>query len=158
MTPSDRPVLLVSACLLGFECNHLGRSNRSAPVVALGDEYDLVPTCPEVAGGLPVPRVEAERQPGGGVRTRAGEDVTAAYEAGAAAAVEAAAGHGATGAVLKARSPSCGCHEIYDGTFSRTRVAGEGVTAEALRVAGLEVVSEDDVAAGRRPGPPRSGG
>lgn len=144
-------MLLVSACLLGVPCNHLGRSNRVAAVLALGDDYELVPVCPEVAGGLPVPRVEAERQPGGGVRTRTGEDVTAAYEAGADRAVEAAGRHGATGAVLKARSPSCGCHEIYDGTFSRTRVAGEGVTAEALRVAGLEVMSEDDVEAGVRP-------
>jgi uncharacterized protein YbbK (DUF523 family) len=53
--------------------------------------------------------------------------------------------------VFKARSPSCGCHEIYDGTFTRTRVAGEGVTARALRQAGIPVCSEDDVAAGHPP-------
>ena len=63
-------------------------------------------------------------------------------------AVRLAAATGAAAAVLKARSPSCGCRQIYDGTFTRTRVDGEGVTAEALRRAGLEVVSEEDVAAG----------
>nr|MDQ3757046.1 DUF523 domain-containing protein [Actinomycetota bacterium] len=56
---------------------------------------------------------------------------------------------GASEAVLKARSPSCGCREVYDGTFSRQRVPGEGVTAAALRAAGVRVRSEEDVAAGR---------
>ena len=74
-----------------------------------------------------------------------GDDVTAAYARGAQAAVELAHATGARRAVLKARSPSCGSAQIYDGTFSRTLHAGEGVTAAALRAAGVEVVSEDDV-------------
>jgi uncharacterized protein YbbK (DUF523 family) len=87
------------------------------------------------------------------VVTAGGEDVTAAYERGAAATVRLAAAVGAREAVLKARSPSCGCHEVYDGTFTRTRVAGEGVTARALREAGVAVRSEEDVAAAAgRPG------
>src|SRR5690606_34189743 len=108
----------------------------------------LVPVCPEVAGGLPTPRPAAEIQPSGRVCTAAGADVTDAYERGAAQAVRLAAATGAAGAVLKARSPSCGCHEVYDGTFTRTRVPGEGVTARALRRAGVPVWSEEDVAAG----------
>jgi uncharacterized protein YbbK (DUF523 family) len=73
-----------------------------------------------------------------------GDDVTAAYERGAAAAVAVARAAGATEAILKARSPSCGCAQVYDGTFTRTLRAGEGVTARALREAGFAVTSEED--------------
>jgi uncharacterized protein YbbK (DUF523 family) len=74
-----------------------------------------------------------------------GDDVTDAYERGAQAAVELALAVGAKRAVLKARSPSCGAHELYDGSFSRTLHPGEGVTAEALCAAGIEVLSEEDL-------------
>lgn len=140
-----RPAILVSACLLGVRCNHLGRASPSAAVARLGLDADLVPICPEVAGGLSVPRPAAERQPDGTVRTASGDDVTEAYRRGAARAVEAARAFGAERAVLKARSPSCGCREIYDGRFTRTRVAGEGVTVAALRLASVPVCSDEDV-------------
>jgi uncharacterized protein YbbK (DUF523 family) len=71
--------------------------------------------------------------------------VTEWYERGAQHAVRVAEAVGATRAVLKARSPSCGCHEIYDGSFTRTLIDGDGVTAAALRAAGLDVVSEEDL-------------
>lgn len=138
--------MLVSACLLGVACNHLGRANRSEAVVALAANHRLIPVCPEVAGGLPTPRPAAEVQGDGSVRTEAGDDVSLAYRRGAAAAVALARAAGARDAVLKARSPSCGCHEVYDGTFTRQRVPGEGVTAAALRQAGIDVRSEEDVA------------
>lgn len=105
-----------------------------------------MPVCPEVAGGLPTPRPPAEIQADGRVVTVDGEDVTGFYARGAAHAVEVARAVGASEAVLKARSPSCGCHEVYDGSFSRRRVAGEGVTAAALRRAGVALRSEEDVA------------
>jgi uncharacterized protein YbbK (DUF523 family) len=147
--------LLVSACLLGVRCNHLGEASTSAAVVSLGRRHRLVAVCPETAGGLPTPRPAAEMQLDGAVRTEAGADVTDAYRRGAAQAVRLAAAAGASAAVLKARSPSCGCHEIYDGSFTRTRVPGEGVTARALREAGVAVWSEDDVEAGQDPTPKR---
>lgn len=143
--PRPRPPLLVSACLLGTCCNHEGRHSQRPAVEALAGEYTLVPICPEVVGGLPTPRVAAEIV-GDRVVTADGEDVTAAYERGARAAVELASAVGARRAVLKARSPSCGAHAVYDGTFSRTLRDGEGVTAAALRAAGIEVASEEDVA------------
>jgi uncharacterized protein YbbK (DUF523 family) len=146
-----RPAIVVSACLLGVRCNHEGAGNRSRAVEALAQSYELVPICPEVAGGLPTPRAAAEVQPDGRVATEAGDDVTWAYERGAAAAVALARAVGASEAVLKARSPSCGCHEVYDGSFSRRRVPGEGVTARALRAAGVAVRSEEDVAAAHPP-------
>ena len=105
-----------------------------------------MPVCPETAGGLPTPAAGrgalGVRRPGAHV---VGADVTDAYERGADHAVRLARATGATGAVLKARSPSCGCHEVYDGSFTRTRVAGEGVTAERLRLEGLEVRSEEEL-------------
>ncbi len=145
VAPLGSPAVLVSACLIGVRCNHLGAASTSQAVVALGRTHRLIPVCPETVGGLPTPRTAAERQPDGSIRTADGTDVTEAYRRGARHAVHLAAVTGATRAVLKARSPSCGCHEIYDGTFTRTRVAGLGVTAEALRDAGVDVVSEEDI-------------
>ncbi len=148
MTASDsrRPAVLVSACLLGVRCNHVGKASHSQAVSELSSDHRLVPICPEVVGGLPTPRPPAELHPDGSVRSEGGEDLTDAYRRGAAAAVALAGAIDAEEAVLKARSPSCGCHEVYDGTFTRTRVPGEGVTARALREAGLRVRSEEDLA------------
>ncbi|HLI54617.1 MAG TPA: DUF523 domain-containing protein [Acidimicrobiales bacterium] len=139
------PAVVVSACLLGVECNHRGRGNRSEAVAALAGKYRLIPVCPEVAGGLPTPRPAAERRSDGKVLTADGEDLTEHYERGAEQAVRLARASGAGMAVLKARSPSCGCHEIYDGSHRGVLVKGEGVAAEALRAAGVQVVSEEDL-------------
>jgi uncharacterized protein YbbK (DUF523 family) len=123
-------------------CNHEGRGNPAAAVTALAADFRLVPVCPEALGGLPTPRPAAEIQPDGSVRTADGTDVSAAYRRGAGAAVALATAVGASTAVLKARSPSCGGEEVYDGTFTRSRVPGRGVTAAALVDAGITVVSE----------------
>ena len=136
---------MVSACLVGVACNHRGGSSPSPAVTRLALDRPLIPVCPEVAGGLPVPRPAAERHADGAVRTADGADVTAFYERGAAVAVAVARAAGANEAVLKARSPSCGCRQVYDGTFSRTLVAGEGVAAAALRAAGLTVRSDEEL-------------
>ena len=134
----------MSACLLGTRCNHEAGHSRRPAIEALAATHRLVPICPEVCGGLPTPRPAAERD-GTRVLTADGDDLTAEYTRGARAAVELANAVGARRAVLKARSPSCGSAQIYDGTFSRTLRAGEGVTAAALRAAGIDVVSEDDL-------------
>ncbi len=143
-----RRAVVVSACLVGVRCDHRGEAHASEAVVALGDRYRLIPVCPESAGGLPTPRSAAEIQPDGRVVDVEGVDVTDAFRRGAEQAVRLAVASRASVAVLKARSPSCGCHEVYDGTFSRTRVEGRGITARACVDAGLTVVDEDDVAAG----------
>jgi len=152
--PADRgsPALLVSACLLGRLCNHRGGASPRPAVEALADGFRLLPVCPEVEGGLPVPRPAAEITVDGNVRTVDGDDVTAQYRAGAEVAVSLARTNDVVGAVLKARSPSCGSAEVYDGTFTRELVPGEGLTAKALRAAGYEVMSEEDVSEGRIPG------
>jgi uncharacterized protein YbbK (DUF523 family) len=148
MTPKrgDAPAILVSACLLGTACNHEGGHSRRPAVEALASAHRLVPICPEVCGGLSTPRPAAEIR-GERVVNVDGVDVTDAYERGAQAAVELARAVGARRAVLKARSPSCGSAQVYDGSFSCTLRGGEGITTAALRAAGVEVLSEEDLQA-----------
>lgn len=141
----DDPAVLVSACLLGVACNHIAEGRPVPAVAALAATRRVIPVCPEVAGGLPTPRPAAELGADGRVTTASGEDVTGFYERGAVHAVAVARAAGVVRAVLKARSPSCGCHEIYDGTHRRVLVSGEGVTAAALRRSGIEVISEEDL-------------
>jgi uncharacterized protein YbbK (DUF523 family) len=140
-----RPSILVSACLLGVRCTHRGEAKTSSAVARLHENARLIPVCPEVAGGLPTPRPPAEVCDDGVVRTAAGEDVTAFYRRGADHAVSLARAATVTHAVLKARSPSCGCHEIYDGSHSGVLVEGRGLTAAALVEAGFVVLSEEDL-------------
>jgi uncharacterized protein YbbK (DUF523 family) len=152
--------LLVSACLLGL-CTRLdGRHNLRLPVLALAERFCLVPVCPEQLGGLATPRGPAEIQDGAGaevlrgsarVVTAEGADVTDAFLRGARAVGEVARLTGATRAVLKARSPSCGVGETYDGSFSRQLRRGSGVTAQALAESGVELWTEEDVCDGRGP-------
>ena len=141
--PPGAPIL-VSACLLGEPCRYDGRANACADIQALARRYVLHPICPESAGGLPTPRPPAERQ-GKAVRTADGRDVTAAYEKGAACAVAMVEAYHIKLAILKAKSPSCGSGQIYDGSFSRTLIAGQGVAAEALQKVGVFVLTEQDI-------------
>jgi uncharacterized protein YbbK (DUF523 family) len=143
---ADRPVILVSACLLGVACNHRGQASPNSDVMALQTSARLVAVCPEVVGGLPTPRPAAERGLDGRVRTAEGSDVTSLYERGATHAVGLARAVEATRAIMKARSPSCGCGRIYDGTHQRVLRDGDGVTVEALRKAGIEVISDEELA------------
>jgi uncharacterized protein YbbK (DUF523 family) len=108
----------------------------------LVDEFRVIGVCPETMGGLSTPRPAAQRNTNGRVVASDGSDVTDAYARGAAATVELARTTGARQAVLKARSPSCGCHQIY---VDDQLVDGEGVTAQALREAGLDLRSEEDL-------------
>lgn len=137
----------VSACLLGEPCRYDGASKPCEAILVLRDECTFVPVCPEVAGGLPTPRVPSEIVVTEGVRrvmNAQGEDVTAAFERGARQCVDEARERGCTAAILKAKSPSCGSGVVYDGTFSGALAQGWGVAAELFRAEGFLVVSEDD--------------
>ncbi len=136
--------LLVSACLLGRPCRYDGGSNLIPEVEALGQRYELIPICPEHLGGLPTPRTPSERV-GTRVLSKAGADVTAAFHTGAELTLEAAVMHGVGKALLKERSPSCGCTCIYDGTFTGQVVPGQGVTAERLAKHGIRLYSEGQI-------------
>ncbi len=149
-TPSrlspEMEALLISACLLGVNCKYSGGSNALPEELleALRKKYRLLPVCPEVAGGLPVPRLPAERR-GERVVNRSGEDVTARYRSGARCALAIAEKQGCRTALLKERSPSCGSGEIYDGSFTAALVPGWGTAAEELRCAGIKVLGESRI-------------
>lgn len=135
--------ILVSACLLGVPCRYDGKSVPCEGVIRLKERAQLVPVCPEQLGGLATPRTPAERR-GESVVTRDGKDVTAQYRRGAQEALRLARLFGCVKAILKSRSPSCGCGLIYDGSFSGKLIPGEGVTAQLLRENGVEVCGEMD--------------
>lgn len=141
---AEKEKLLVSACLLGTPCRYDGRMKKSDAVCALAERYELVPVCPEEAGGLPTPRTPSERRDGR-VFMRDGRDVTEEYRRGAEHALEVFRCAGCCAAVLKARSPACGCGAVYDGTFSGTLVPGDGVAAELLRANGVRVLTEEEL-------------
>jgi len=136
--------ILISACLLGDKTKYDGGDNYWPFVEKLKEKYDLIPFCPEVSGGLPVPRVPSEIQPNGSVLSKTGKDVSASFALGAKKAYEAARLFGVVAAILKDGSPSCGSRYVYDGTFSGTRVAGLGVTARRLIASGIKVYSSED--------------
>ena len=135
--------ILVSECLLGIRCKYSGGANPCLAVIQAvkAGRHRLIPVCPECLGGLAIPRQPSERV-GDRVLSRTGEDVTAQYERGAQAALALAKLYGCTAAILKERSPSCGCGAVYDGTFTGTVIPGDGVTAQLLKANGIQVVGE----------------
>jgi uncharacterized protein YbbK (DUF523 family) len=148
--------VLVSSCLLGEPVRYHGGDARLASGILdrWRAEGRLVPTCPEAAGGLPVPRPPAEMVGGDGrsvlkgeahVRDRTGADVTQAFAQGARSALEAGVVGGARLAILKDGSPSCGTTFVYDGTFRGQRSQGLGVTAALLEQAGIRVFNERQI-------------
>jgi uncharacterized protein YbbK (DUF523 family) len=150
--------ILVSACLLGEPVRYHGGDAvcRHAILLRWRDEGRLVPICPEVWGGLPVPRPAAEIRGGGGgavldglgrVVDQGGRDVTDLFLKGARLALEAAEREGVRLAILKDKSPSCGSRTVYDGTFSGTFRPGSGVTAALLERHGIRVFTEAEIPA-----------
>ena len=141
--------ILISACLLGVNCRYDGGNSRDDEAIKHKQNAELIPVCPEEAGGLPTPRPAVEIVGGDGndvldgnakVLTADGQDKTEEFLKGAKHALKMAQSQGATSVVLKARSPSCGCGDIYDGSFSGTLTAGDGVTTALLKRNGIEVI------------------
>ena len=136
--------ILVSACLLGVSCRYDGKSKPNENVIALKDRYNIIPICPEIMGGLPTPRKASEIQ-GCQVVMGDGTNVTKEYRKGAEEVLKLCRLFGCKGAVLKEKSPSCGCGEVYDGTFSGKLIDGNGITAKLLMENGIEVFGETGI-------------
>lgn len=137
--------ILVSACLLGLCTRYDGGAKISEGVLRLAAQHTLVPVCPEQLGGLPTPRPPAERQKDGRIVNRNGQDVTAAFTLGARLALDIFGISHCEAAILKARSPSCGLGEIYDGSFSGTLKTGSGVFAALCVENGIRVYTEENL-------------
>ena len=136
--------IMVSACLMGYDCRYKGDNCKCENVVKLSEDNILIPVCPEQLGGLSTPRQPAERV-NDKVIAKNGMDVTAEYNRGADIAVEIAKANEVDYCVLKANSPSCGKGMIYDGTFTGAKTLGNGVTAEKLLNAGFTVITENEL-------------
>ena len=140
--------IVVSACLLGSPVRYDGRDKKSEHSVLRRwlEEGRIVSVCPEMLGGLGTPRLPSEIVRGTWrVVTPEGRNVTDAFESGARAAAEQASANDVRVAILKEGSPSCGSSFVYDGTFTRTKVAGEGITTALLRERGIAVFSEEEL-------------
>jgi uncharacterized protein YbbK (DUF523 family) len=151
MTTTGEKVYLVSACLLGIDCRYNGFSKKDERVIGWAHGKRVVPVCPESLSGLPIPRDPAEFDEGDGTMlrsgrsrlvTREGVDVSKAMLRGATEALKIARLVGATDAVLKDRSPSCGVYEVYN---QAELVAGIGCFTALLLMEGVAVRSEKDL-------------
>ena len=141
-----REKVLISACLAGINCKFNGENNLldSGVVDEISKKYHLLFVCPEVFGGLSTPREPAEMK-GGLVVTKTAKDVSENFKFGAEICLKIAKLNGCKKAILKARSPSCGSGQIYDGSFSKKLIFGDGVAAKLLKENGILVFSEDEI-------------
>ena len=136
--------ILISGCLLGLKCRYDGKEKKLPEIEKLIEVYNLIPVCPEQLGGLPTPRIPAERV-NNKVVNQAGVDVTKEYQLGAEEALKVAKLYNCKKAILKEKSPSCGCGKIYDGTFSKNLIVGNGITADLLLKNGIEIFGESEI-------------
>ena len=145
---------LVSACLLGIKCRYDGKSKPNEKVLELSKKETLIPVCPEQLGGLPTPRVAQEIQGMSGekvldgdckVLNKKGKDVTEQFIKGAEETLKITKIYNIKEAILKQRSPSCGCGQQYDGTFTKTLIKGDGVTTALLKKKGIKIITEEDL-------------
>jgi uncharacterized protein YbbK (DUF523 family) len=136
---------LVSACLAGVNCRYDGKDSANELVMELVNQGQAIPVCPEQLGGLTTPRISCElvNQPGDRkIINKEGIDRTEEFLLGAERTLAIAKALGVKKAIMKAKSPSCGCGQIYDGTFSGRLIPGNGIAVELLLQNGIEVITE----------------
>ena len=139
--------IAISACLLGVPCRYDGGSKPNEEVLTFlkNNDCEVVRICPEVMGGLSIPHPAHEIQEHNDKRSvcdAEGNDNTKAFEKGARIACERVCAKGCSHAILKAKSPSCGVGEVYDGSFSKTLISGDGIAAALLREKGIKLATE----------------
>ena len=149
---ASRPKYLVSACLAGINCTHKGANHLKKSIKKLVDDKKAVSACPEVLGGLGIPRDRSEIIGGDGmdalfkiakVMTESGRDVSPEFIRGAEKILRLVRKHGIKKAILKSKSPACGLNVIYDGTFKGALRRGDGVLAAILKLNGIKVYTEN---------------
>jgi len=146
---------IVSACLLGIKCAWDGKARyKNKKVIELLRKETLVPVCPEQLGGLATPREFQEIEKGSGgdvlegrsrVKNIIGQDVTRQFTRGAKEALKIAKQYNIKEFIAKSNSPSCGCGFIYDGSFSKRLIKGDGVTVALFKRNGIKVITENDI-------------
>lgn len=146
-------MIMLSACLAGINCKYNGGNNLHPGFCSLIEDEEVVLVCPEELGGLGTPRSPSEISGGTGlsvlegnarVINREGEDLTSKFIKGAEATLALAREKGVDIAILRRRSPSCGCGQVYDGSFTSALRDGDGVSAALLKKNGIKVISDDE--------------
>lgn len=136
--------ILVSACLLGIDCKYNGKNNENNKIIDLLNDYEVVPFCPEILGGMTTPRIPSEILDDK-VINKNGDEVTDYFVKGANESLKMAKLFNIKKAVMKQKSPSCGFGKIYDGTFSGNVIEGNGITTDLFLDNNIEVLTEDDI-------------
>ena len=135
---------MVSACLLGENCKYNGGNNLSQKVLDFIKGHEVIPVCPEVMGGLPTPRLSSEIV-NGVVTASDGHSVDDEFRKGAHMGLALAEENKVELVILQSRSPSCGVKQVYDGTFSGNKIAGQGIFAQLLIENGYKIVDVEDL-------------
>ncbi|HZK44234.1 MAG TPA: DUF523 domain-containing protein [Syntrophomonadaceae bacterium] len=152
-------MILISACLLGYNCKYNGGNNFNPDLLKLLKNESFIPICPEQLGGLPTPRIACEIQNATGddvllgkgkIYNKNGYDLTSLFVQGAKRTLIEAKKAGVNKAILKSKSPSCGVNQIYDGSFTSKLKNGDGVTTALLKQSGIEVISAEDYIKGEK--------
>lgn len=143
MSAKEKTAIAVSACLLGKRCRYNGETQTNGDVTELAKWFRIIPVCPELFGGLTVPREPSEIS-GDRVITKSGKDVTDAYRIGAEKTLELIRRENCVAALLKERSPSCGKGLVHNGSFDGGMVPGDGITAAWLLENGIPVFGETE--------------
>lgn len=136
--------ILVSACLLGKNCKYNGGNNYCPKTAAFVEGHQIIPVCPELEAGLGCPRVPMEIV-NGVLVNREGTVVDGKVRRAIEEILQRIQPESIDCAVLKSRSPTCGVHQVYDGTFSGTLIPGAGVLTQALQNAGIRVIDSEDL-------------
>lgn len=136
--------IAVSACLLGENCKYNGGNNYNEKLAEFLKGHEVVGVCPEVLGGLPTPRLSSEIVDGV-VRHKNGTSVDEEFRKGAEDSLKIVKEFGAELVILQSRSPSCGVGTIYDGTFSKTLISGDGIFVRLLKENGIRVMDVKDL-------------
>lgn len=135
--------ILISACLLGERVRYDGKVKKYD--LSKLDRFNLIPCCPEVDGGLAIPRASSEIQSDGRVVNSEDKDVSKEFQKGAQNALDVANSNGVKVAILKSKSPSCSNKLVYDGSFSGTLSEGLGVTVKLLEQNDIRVFDENEI-------------
>ena len=134
--------VLVSACLLEYNCKYNGKNNLNSKIVELLKTHEVIPVCPEMFGGLSCPRIPCEKV-GDRILDKEGNDCTKQFIKGAEEALNIAKEKQVDFAILQKRSPSCGNSVIYDGTFKGNLIAGNGVFAQKLQSLNIPIMEAE---------------
>ena len=134
----------VSACLIGINCKYDGGNNAHQQLQSFLQDKNYIVVCPEVAGGMGIPRIPCEIS-NGVVLNQKNEDMSACFKLGAQKELLKMKKENVDVVILQPRSPSCGIGEIYDGTFTKTLVKRNGIFAQACIDENICVMKPDDI-------------